>query len=58
MALFEYRRYEAVRGKLPALHHRFENITMGYFKKHGIAVVGFWDAGDRHQQRAPLPAAL
>jgi hypothetical protein len=44
MALFEYRRYEAVPGKLPALHHRFENTTLGFFKKHGIGVVGFWDA--------------
>jgi hypothetical protein len=44
MALFEYRRYEAVTGKLPALHKRFETITLGYFKKHGIQVVGFWRA--------------
>ena len=43
MALFEYRKYEAVPGKLPALHRRFETITLGYFKKHGIEVVGFWD---------------
>jgi hypothetical protein len=43
MALFEYRRYEAIPGKLPALHRRFETITLGYFKKHGITVVGFWD---------------
>ena len=43
MALFEYRRYEAVPGKLAALHHRFDTITLGYFKKHGIEVVGFWD---------------
>lgn len=43
MALFEYRRYEVIPGKLPALHHRFETITLGYFKKYGITVVGFWD---------------
>jgi hypothetical protein len=30
-------------GKLPALHHRFRTITLGYFKKYGISVVGFWD---------------
>ncbi|MBV9327859.1 MAG: NIPSNAP family protein [Chloroflexi bacterium] len=44
MPLFEYRRYEAVPGKLPALHRRFETTTLGFFKKHGIGVVGFWDA--------------
>jgi len=43
MALFEYRCYEVVPGKLPALHKRFETITLGYFKKYGIEVVGFWD---------------
>ena len=43
MALFEYRVYEAVPGQLPALHRRFETITLDYFKKHGIGVVGFWD---------------
>ncbi len=43
MALFEYRVYEAVPGKLPALHKRFQTMTLGHFKKHGIGVVGFWD---------------
>jgi hypothetical protein len=44
MALFEYRVYEAVPGKLPALNRRFKDITTGYFQKHGITVVGFWEA--------------
>src|SRR4051794_17002895 len=44
MALFEYRMYEVVPGRLPALNKRFETITLGYFKKHGIQVVGFWEA--------------
>jgi len=43
MALFEYRCYEAMPGKLPALHRRFETTTLGYFSRHGIGVVGFWD---------------
>jgi hypothetical protein len=43
MALFEYRAYVAVSGKLPALHKRFETMTLGHFKRHGIGVVGFWD---------------
>ena len=44
MALFEYRVYEAVPGKLPALNRRFQTMTVGYFQKHGIGVVGFWEA--------------
>ncbi|HTD78047.1 MAG TPA: NIPSNAP family protein [Chloroflexota bacterium] len=44
MALFEYRVYEAVPGKLPALNRRFQTITLGYFQKYGIGVVGFWEA--------------
>jgi hypothetical protein len=44
MALFEYRVYEVVPGRMPALNKRFETITLGYFKKHGIEVVGFWEA--------------
>jgi len=44
MALFEYRVYEVVPGRLPALNKRFETITLGLFKKHGIEVVGFWEA--------------
>jgi hypothetical protein len=43
MALFEYRVYEVVPGKLPALHRRFQTMTLGHFKRHGIGVVGFWD---------------
>jgi hypothetical protein len=27
---------------LPDLNRRFADITLGYFKKHGIEVVGFW----------------
>jgi len=44
MALFEYRVYEVMPGKLPALNRRFQEITLGYFQKHGIGVVGFWEA--------------
>ena len=40
--LYELRTYEAMPGKLPALNRRFAEITMGYFKKHGLNVVGFW----------------
>ncbi len=44
MALFEYRIYEVVPGRMPALNKRFETMSLGYFKKHGIGVVGFWEA--------------
>lgn len=43
MALFEYRVYEVAPGRLPALHARFREHTLGFFQKHGIAVVGFWE---------------
>ena len=42
--LYEYRRYEAVPGKLPALHRRFAEVTVNVWQKHGIRVVGFWEA--------------
>jgi hypothetical protein len=29
-------------GRLPDLNRRFAEITLGYFKKHSIQVVGFW----------------
>ena len=44
MSLFEYRVYEVIPGRLPALNRRFQEITLGYFEKHGIRVVGFWEA--------------
>jgi hypothetical protein len=34
--------YDAVPGKLPALHHRFANITNGFFEKHGIKPIAYW----------------
>ena len=40
--IYELRVYEAMPGKMQALNQRFANITMGYFKKHGLNAVGFW----------------
>ena len=40
--IYELRIYDTVPGKLPALNDRFANVTLGYFKKYGINVVGFW----------------
>jgi hypothetical protein len=42
--LYEMRTYEVVPGRMPAMHARFANHTMGFFRKHGIRVVGFWEA--------------
>ena len=42
--LYEYRRYEAMPGKLAALHRRFAEVTTKIWEKHGIRVVGFWEA--------------
>jgi hypothetical protein len=49
--IYELRIYETVPGKLPALNDRFAKHTLGFFKKHGIHVVGFWteDIGTSNQ---------
>ena len=41
-AVQELRVYDAMPGKLPALHNRFANHTMGLFEKHGIENVAYW----------------
>ena len=41
--IYELRSYEVVPGRMPAMHARFQNHTIGIFRKHGIEVVGFWD---------------
>jgi len=41
--IYEWRVYEAVPGKMNALHDRFQKITLKLFEKHGIKVVGFWE---------------
>ena len=40
--IYELRTYTAMAGRLPDLQKRFGEITMGFFKKHGIQIVGFW----------------
>jgi hypothetical protein len=40
--IYELRIYEAMPGKLPALHARFANHTLRLFERHGISPVGFW----------------
>ena len=41
-AVQELRIYDAMPGKLPDLHNRFKNHTMGLFEKHGIENVAYW----------------
>ncbi len=49
--LHELRIYETMPGKLPALNDRFANHTAGFFKKHGIGILGFWtdEIGDSNK---------
>jgi hypothetical protein len=39
--IYEWRTYEALPGKFPALHTHLE-VAAGLFKKHGLGVLGFW----------------
>ncbi len=40
--LFELRTYATTPGKLPALHNRFREHTLGLFARHGIANAGYY----------------
>lgn len=40
--VYDLRVYRITPGSMPKILHRFENHTFGFFKKHGIEVVGFW----------------
>jgi NIPSNAP len=40
--IYDLRIYDAMPGKLPALNKRFETITLAYFEKYNMKVVGFW----------------
>ena len=42
--IYELRIYETVPGRLPALHKRFETITLKIWERHGIKQAGFWTA--------------
>jgi hypothetical protein len=41
--LYESRIYITVPGRLPAINDRFAKHTIGFFKKHGIGMLGFWN---------------
>ncbi len=40
--ILELRVYHCAPGRLPALHQRFRDHTLGFWEKHGIRQVGFW----------------
>ena len=42
--IYEWRVYEIPPGKMANINNRFANITLKLFQKHGIKVIGFWDA--------------
>ena len=43
--LYELRIYHCVPGRLPDLLKRFETITLGIWRRHGIEQAGFWTTG-------------
>jgi hypothetical protein len=49
--IHELRIYHCISGRLPNLLRRFETITLGLWKKHGIRQAGFWTVaiGDSNQ---------
>lgn len=42
--IYEWRIYEVVPGQMDALNDRFAMTTTKLFEKHGIKIVGFWQA--------------
>ena len=49
--LYELRVYHCIPGRLPDLLKRFDTITLGIWKRHGIEQAGFWTTaiGDSNQ---------
>ncbi|MGH7965903.1 MAG: NIPSNAP family protein, partial [Candidatus Binatia bacterium] len=39
--IYEWRTYEAMPGKFPALHTHLK-VAAGLFQKHGLGVLGYW----------------
>jgi len=40
--IYELRTYKAMPGRMPDLLNRFTKITLSFFEKHGMKVIGFW----------------
>jgi hypothetical protein len=45
--VYELRTYTTAEGRLPALHKRFRDHTIGLFKKHGLTNVIYWTPEDK-----------
>ena len=41
--VYELRVYRCMPGRKSDVLARFRNHTMGFFRKHGVEVVGFWE---------------
>jgi len=52
--VYELRTYYATPKKMPALLKRFENHTLGFFRKYGMTVEGFWLAADSSESEQKL----
>ncbi len=44
--LYELRVYHMHPGRLPAIHKRFREVTLGLFAEHGIHVCDFYEDAD------------
>ncbi len=40
--IYELRVYTCLPGRMPALHKRFESVTLKLWAQHGIRPTGFW----------------
>ncbi len=56
--IYELRTYRCLPGRLPALLKRFEEITLGFWQRHGIRQAGFWttEVGDSNHELVYLLA--
>ena len=52
--VFELRIYHAAPGKMQALHARFRDHTCTLFKRHGMALIGFWSPTDEKEEEKTL----
>ena len=52
--LYELRVYHCVPGRLPDLLKRFDTITLGIWKRHGIEQAGFWTTAIGEFKPSPL----
>ena len=44
LMIYEWRVYKITPGKMADIHERFPKITLKFFEKYDIKVIGFWTA--------------